>query len=364
MFLDPDTKKILPEIRRLAVLQYDPYNIDSLNMVDFEDYKILRVNLYIPPQWRFKPDPNKPCPDIIKRLLVHLFPVYSDREYVKDWLYNATVMRNETYLVLNGAKGAGKGIFATLCKSLVGRTHYTEAPESFLDTQFNSVLDKKRMLALDEFKVDKARHTKLKRFINKYQNIEKKGMDANESSETHNSYLIMNNDESDMYLEHDDRRFSVPEISSDRLETSMSEEEITSLVRQLEDEESQIVYEFGYYIFNRGAKKHDPFSVLKTPKFHRLVYTSLVQWQKYLVDFLTTTKDHSVPLSKLRRVAEKGEGKRPVTLPQASKVADFLNSYYHKGKCRLGSIEEDVITVLGDNFVEETGEEDNGSDYL
>ena len=337
--LHPEDRSAFINSMRLAVFEYDPYDLTTLSMVPFETYEVLRVNLYDPPPWRLKDNSHAKCPALVARMIKHLFPDKESRTFVLDWMYHLLVSRNETYLVLNGRKGVGKGIFAKLVRALVGINNYTEAPESLLDSQFNSALDNKRAIVLDEIKVDKAKHTKLKRYINKYQNIEKKGRDAESIKETFNSFIITNNDETDMYLEFDDRRFSVPDLTSLNLTESLTKEEIQNLDQLLEDENSDLVRDFGYFIFNRGAKEFDQFSTVKGEKFYGLVYTSLRHWQKFLVEEILETRSKEIPLSKLRNIAQTSEENIHFPLNE-QKIEDFLNNYKHYGEKVLGSMEK------------------------
>lgn len=335
--LHPEERSIFVGTARLALFQYDPYDLTTLSLVPFESYEVLRVNLYNPPAWRLCSNPHSPCPPLVAKTLKHLFPDQESRTFVLDWLYHLLISRNETYLVLNGRKGVGKGIFAKLVRALVGRNNYTEAPESLLDSQFNSALDQKRAIVLDEIKVDKAKHTKLKRYINKYQNIEKKGKDAEKIIETYNSFIITNNDETDMYLEFDDRRFSVPDLTSKNLTESLDKDQIKELDHLLEEEDSELVRDFGYFIFNRGAKEHDQFSTVKGEKFYGLVYTSLRHWQKFLVEELLETRASEIPLNKLRNIAQTSDENIKFPLNE-QKIEDFLNNYKHHGDLVLGVV--------------------------
>lgn len=350
--LMPEERTALIQSTRVARFEYDPYNLESLNLIPFENYEVLRVNLYSPPQWRLNEDPKSVCPELIDRTLKHLFPTEESQTFVLDWLYHLLVDRNETYLVLNGPKGIGKGIFANLVRALVGRNNYTEAPESLLDGHFNSALDKKRAIVLDEIKVDKSKHTKLKRYINKYQNIEKKGKDAEKITETYNSFIITNNDETDMYLEFDDRRFSVPDLTGGNLLKALDKEEIKHLDQQLEIEDSEIITEFGYWLFNRGAIENDQFSIIRGEKFYSLVYTSLRNWQKFLVNELLENRGQDIPMSKLRTLAQTSE--EAARFPaNDKKVEDFLRNYKHMGEMHLGHMEyrkDDAYILPGDKI--------------
>jgi hypothetical protein len=336
--LDEAQKKIIPEYIRPARFLYDPYDISTLVMMPFENYELLKVNLYVPPKWRLEINLKRECPQIVTRFLEHLFPTEDAREYVLDWLYHALTTRHEAYLVLNGAKGIGKGVFCALAKLLVGKDNYTEAPDSFLDTHFNSALDKRRVIVLDEVRVDKEAHTKLKRYINKFQNIEKKGLDADKAVETFNSFIISNNDETDMYLEHDDRRFACPDMTTVPLKYKFSTEEITELMEKIESEDLELARDFGYFIYNRGAKKYDPFSIYMGEKYHRLIQVSLKVWQKFILEKIVEGTEEVLEFPRLKSQA-RARDNRMLFPSEPQKLVDFITNYRYKGDIKLGEIE-------------------------
>lgn len=341
-FLDQDSKNTFKEVTRLAKFEYDPYDLSTLNLMPYEHLEVLRVNLYNPPPWRHKPCPENPkIPPKILKLLNHIFPIKDERTYVLDWLYYALVDRNETYLVLNGAKGVGKGVFSKLAAALVGEDNYSEAPDSLLEqnNRFNSVLDKKRVILIDEVSMDKEKHTKLKRYANKKLNIEKKGLDADKAIETYNSYIISNNDDSDMYLEHDDRRFSVPTLSRKRLLDTFTEEEVSELYAEFENPDSDLVLEFGYWLFNRGAKKYSKVDPLKGPRFYELVESSLHLWQRYLLECVLNSDVEYLAIANMRR-AYSNKHKMSKFPQDNKKITDFLQNYLHLGVHSLGELVE------------------------
>lgn len=342
---DVDARKIAQENIRHCITRYDPYDIsDNFNLVEYDQGRVYMVNTYSPPKWRksfLKKEEVPDLPDPVWRFMEHLFPVRSSYMYTMKWLYRALVDRNETYLVLNGRKGCGKGVFSAMLKALVGFEHYTEAPSSLLSSQFNSSIDEKRMIIFDEMRVHKSEHTKLKRLINKYQAIEKKGVDAENSKEIYNSYAIMNNDVTDMYLETDDRRFSVMEITDRKLEESMSSEEITTLLEEFEDEDSEIVRQMGFHIFHHWANEEN-FEPYIGRKFWKLAFYSLAEWQKFLVERVMSKSDEGEGYSvrTLRREFEKDNSSHPFPR-NAQKIEDFLKNYSHEGRGQIAKIERD-----------------------
>lgn len=335
--LDSDSRELLHQVMVKALLTYDPYNLEIFAKEVFEGYNVIRINLYNPPKWRFQKVEAK-IPDRIGKLLKHVFPERKVRRFVLNWIKNAVVNRNETYLVLNGKKGIGKGVFCTLVQALVGKDHYTLAPDSLLNDKFNSALKDKRVMVFDEFKVNKDCHTKLKRYINKHQSLEAKGKDATTPIEIFNSYIICNNDTSDMYVEVDDRRFSVVEMTDENLLEVMTAEEINNFIKELEKEDSTEVAQMGHFIMQLDLEEEfNEHTCWKGKRFYQLAYNSLREWQKYMVDHAITDEE-AISLKKMVRMYNKTENKTSMFPRNPEKIKDFLKNYLHHGKYEIGEL--------------------------
>lgn len=343
---------------------YDPYNLVPFVKQSTGHYEYVRVNLYSPPEWlkSVKARLGTPAkmPPIIQEFLDHLFPDKKALKYTLNWFHYALTQRNETYLVLNGKKGAGKGILCDLAKMLVGEDNYGIANESLLSKEFNAVLDKKRLVNYDEQKIGKGEHTRLKRYINKHQNIEKKGIDADKASEIFNSYIITNNDVTDMYLETDDRRFSVVEMCEIPLKTVWSKAKIEHLVDLIETDQ-ETAEEFGRYIYQFRDKEFDVHIPFIGPTFFNLCYYSLKAWQRYMVDKIITGDKDQWTLRELKRgVGEEAglAGTNKYFPSNAERVNDFLKNYLHSGSEVLGELIKDEdnswIIKVNPKYIEES----------
>ena len=341
---------------RLAIRKYNPYTMRGWEQVEYNTEDVVEVNTYVPPKWRFEASPDEiNIPKAIDKVLRHLFPNDLQREFVLDWLHNALLDKNETFLVLNGAKGVGKGIFCDICKLLVGPEHYSILPESVITSHFNSVLKDKRLLVMDEYDVDRKAHTKLKRFINPTMNIEEKGKDANEAIETFNSYVISNNNEDSMHVEWDDRRFSIPDLSGIDLQKIMDEDEINELSQLIKEDNQELAVEWGNYILHREPM-FAKFKALKGDTFWKLVYVSLKNWQKYLVDKIIFGDDYEDNLMEIDTIRSSYKREERGTFPNRDKVADFLKNYRHNGgKSPLG----EVVLEDGEFFIKIEAKENN-----
>ena len=359
--LDKDEKEVFREESEMAFREYDPYDITPLKDTLLDGKEITRVNTYVAPPWRKIPRESRTAPKHCMQVLEHLFPIEEQREAVLDWLYYGLVDRNETALVLNGAKGVGKNVFTEMVRSLVGRDNFAEGQDSFGVSGFNSVLANNRIIFLDELRGDKKIHNRLKKYLNKYQTIERKGVDVSGPEATYNSFIVANNDETHFYLEHDDRRFSIPDIAIDRLDSVMSEKEISNLMDSLKEDE-KFVSEWGHFILDRRSRnnRYPKEHIIKGDKFYRLVYTSLSIPFAALVDFLTNCKDHKISEDEVRVEVNRVLKDYQKRIPSRKKVQDFLNNYRHKEEvlASLELIEGEWSFVLPSNEGVEEEEED------
>jgi hypothetical protein len=330
-----------------CIFKYDPYDIERFSKYNYKDEKLVRVNLYLAPKWRIKSrEYGSELPGVMKEFLDHLFPKVEALDYFLCWARETILGRNETYLVLNGAKGIGKGILCDLLGSLVGKDNYNFVPVGYADSQFNSFMLNKRLVVYDEFKVDKPAHSRLKRYINSTQNIEAKGKDA-VTKEIYCSSIITNNDESDMHLEPDDRRFSVMDLATKNLNRIWTQEKISSFRDAVLDEESELIIQFGNYLLNYESmfEEYNKTLPYKGDKYFRLVYNTLTEWQKFIVELVESKEKEQYEFVYLKlQYRNKATNKYPLTL---KKFRDFIMNYTDRDGNRLGDIVEHDTTEQG-----------------
>jgi hypothetical protein len=331
-----------------CIFRYDPYNIERFSEYEYRKENLVRINLYNAPKWRLlSRNFGSTMPEIMKEFLEHLFPKAEALDYFLCWAKEAIIGRNETYLVLNGAKGIGKGILCDLLGSLVGKENYNFVPVGYADSQFNSFMRNKRLVVYDEFKVDKPAHSRLKRYINATQNIEAKGKDA-VTEDVHCSSIVTNNDESDMHLEPDDRRFSVLDLATENLNRIWTKEKITSFRDSILEEESDLIVQFGNYLLNYESifEEFNKTLPYKGDKYFRLVYNTLTEWQKFIVEVVETRTALEYEFKELKsQYKMKSAGKFPLSF---KKFRDFIMNYTDREENRLGEL---IEAEFNDNSV-------------
>jgi hypothetical protein len=263
---------------------------------------------------------------------------------------------------LNGAKGIGKGIFTDhICKALIGKDNHKLAPPSGLDSNFNALLENCRMIIFDEFKIDEdEKINKLKRYINKDQMIEHKGQDVKKTIQTYNSFIISSNSLSDIRIAWDDRRFSVVDIATSKLDEAWTSKEINELIDMINEDDSDLMRQFGYWLLYRNTKENE-FGVYKGSHFYKLCYSSLPEWSKVIIDEVTTGLYDSLDDVSLRMAYK---DRNPMgKFPQVHRVEDFLKNYKHDGKHYLGEISKSGKSwyiQVSDNFYTSPKKDDSG----
>ncbi len=344
--LTPEQRNVFMSQPIPSIFSFDPYNIAAYRIVELEGMPLTQFNLYQPPKWMESDKEGNHAigaadvvlPEIIHEFMSHIFPDPKARAFVWCWMHYALVSRCETYLVLNGKKGLGKGLFVEhVLARIVGEDNFKLAPESFLTSDFNSSLDKGRLIYIDEQRVDtELKLNKLKRYINRTQAIERKGVDADKVVDTYNSFVISNNYDLDMRVEWDDRRFSVMDMNKTSLREIWGQDKIDSFVDTMKDPEVQKM--LGYYVLYYARQDgQDEFTAWKGSHFYHLAYVHLAEWQKVVVDALLSRKAEEYDLRDLRSdyKARVENGRFPV---KVDRISSFLENYLHNGTDKLGQV--------------------------
>lgn len=317
-----ETMKVLLENSREAILRYNPYTLKRRWEEDLGEVgSVTVINTCAHPRWRYISVQPELSP-LFQRFLHHLFPGPLCWQYVINWLHTAIYERCGTYLVLNGKKGIGKGIFCTAISKLVGENNYIEGQRSFLDKEFNLALKNTRIMVLDEIAINTATHiNKLKSYLNTFQTLEGKGVEA-QKEELHCSMIISNNSISDMHVEQDDRRFSVLDITEATLYEAFTKRECQELFTYINSEDFPGA--FGYFIDSNVQEDFNHMIPYRGELYNRLVISSLFAWKAEIYNILLgKTKTHYTLESLEAQIK---------TLPKHRvKIEDFLKNFLHNG---------------------------------
>lgn len=351
-------KKLKEEIGfGMAKFYFDPYSLVKLHVVETTSgSRLTHINKYIEPEW-IKVDRSSdeiPMPQVMGDFFNHLLKGNKEQiSYILDWLYLACFKRAETYLVLNGAKGAGKNTLFEIAQGLIGSKYCAIAPKSLGTTTFNAVLRDRRLVLFDEFKFTFDVHQTAKRMINEEQAIERKGIDVGEPTKTFNSFMIFHNSPADMYLERDDRRFSVLDIADTKLNEAFSEEWVQSLIKAFRDPDSNLLSDFGWYLKKRGDRrslehKINPMNPYKGEKFYEIVDYHLPVWIRAIINMLESgdldgAVEYVINFAEIDKVIKErlSLGKTNYTR-RIETISAYLDSYRYEGKYCIGKVFKDI----------------------
>lgn len=309
------------------------------------------LNSYVPAEWavwkarnpkEWTKIPDK-APELFMRLLKHLIPNQTERQYFIAWTYASITGRAYVYKVLCGAPGVGKNRLRLVEKALHGHINFAAGKRSTLTEKFNSQLEKKTLCWFDELKYDMDMENFMKEIQNDHLAIEKKGVDATSNSDIHVSMIISNNNPRDNYIGFDSRKFAPLELGTQDLNKVMSAKEIDTLTEKVQADrpgfDVKFVAQIAKWILKWGKKYHDQWPNLeyRGPMFWKLAHTSMTRWQKKAIELLTTTvggrkagwydSERAFQWSKVQESYERRSGKNHLQFPDNTSIQNFFEIY-------------------------------------
>lgn len=245
-------------------------------------------NLYQPPVWQeeyFYSDgsvpiePETELPEIYDRFFTHL--VAGDAasyQYTLDWMANALQKRNFCILTTIGVPGAGKGTLGEIMKNVVGESNFIETGNRILAERFNSQIKHRRIVSCDEFSVkDQKEEERLKVLVNNFLEIEAKGKDA-EVINNHASFYFSSNNMDSLRLPSDDRRFSIVNLTDQRLTTVFDVKEIKALT------DKDNIEKLARYLYYRPIDDDKMLQVFKSDRTEEVRAATLFAWHDWFLD--------------------------------------------------------------------------------
>lgn len=389
--------KVAKVEKKLANMVFDPLIISNSDVIDEEidgRFNLSMINSYRHPACRerfnrefriCKSQDNiqqilsRPkrysLPPQADALLSHLFPKTKAKHYFLHWLYYAMVRRNGNpeILVLEGPQGIGKNVLIEgMVKHLIGASrNFISAPKNIFQSNFNIVLRDRRMIFVDEAEVSYKSYEKVKSYTNNYITIEAKRVNADKEFEMFHSFIVAINTSAKWYIHFDDRRSSILDMTSKKLDEIWSDREIDDFIGMCREDE-EFMFEICRYVLTRSweeeydPQKLKPLKQYRSEKFYQFVFDHLSSWQQFLLEkVLKTAKegDNEVDIDRVLEDFQDVKRSREM-LPKRTTVKSFVASYKHMGKYYLGEIEEntdirDLECILKINpRLVENGEED------
>jgi hypothetical protein len=272
---------------RKVVPQYQPRSGPGVvPMKNFDGQEMNVFNSYVPPAWMaYEGELPDRLPKLFEKLVFHLFPTAIEREYFFAWLHASLFSRAFVYLILCGPGAIGKNRLKLVMRALHGHHNSVDGKRSTLRDRFNSQLADSTLAWFDELTYDLEMENVMKEIQNDSISIERKGVDATRSTKIFASSVISNNKPRDNYIAFDARKFVPLQVSRIRLDSVMTNDEITRLSEKVESWDSpkfdiKFLAQIGRWVKKHGKSRKWPQLEYKGPMFYKLAHTSMSRWQK------------------------------------------------------------------------------------
>lgn len=264
---------------------YDPYNSYVLKSNEHNPWT---YNMYKPAKWNVKYyfskgrkvlEQSNDIPKIYETFLKHLFKNHTESyEYVLDWIANGLRSRNYCILATIGTQGVGKGVLGEIMRLLFGDSNFHKGEDRMFKGTFNSQIMNKRLVYCDELKINNVNEeNKIKTIVNDFIEIEKKGIDVEEIRNYANFYVSSNNMDA-IKLSGDDRRFSIVNLTDEKLLNVLNTEEIEELLKE------ENIEELAKFLYYREVDKDKILRVFKSERTQEVKDSTLNIWQEWFLD--------------------------------------------------------------------------------
>ena len=323
--LDKDAMKDL--VIRPCEFVYDPFKRER---VYESDDLISYFNTYEPPTWmvdeygQYKEvERVDKMPELFHRFFIHLSNgKESEYNYMVKWLANSIQDRNFCVLTAIGAPGIGKGVLGNIMLGLVGLSNFTKTDNKLISKDFNAQIRNKRLVFCDEINIKKTNHmNKFKDLVNDKIEIEGKGKDAKLDDNYASIYVASNNLDS-LYIPENDRRFSVIELTNNRLDSNFTVEEIEQL------NELKNIEELAKYLYHYEVDKDEMLKVHRSQRLEDIKLSTLTDAQEwFLEDYAVEKKGQVIDLTIVQEAFREKEFKA-LSRSELSKLQERFSTIF------------------------------------
>ena len=311
-----------------AQFTYNPTEATRLYRKGFDWY----YNTYQPPTWYedvfysqdgLEVSKRVEIPQIYKIFFIHLVKDHEESYvYVLHWLSNAMRFRNYCVLTAIGSQGIGKGVLGEIMRLLVGEKNFHTSDTRLITKDFNKQFKNKRIVFCDEIQILKTEHVnKFKALINDMIEIEGKGENAVEAKNYASIYIASNNFDS-IRLTDDDRRFSIIELTDEKLIHKMSTDQISSLI------EPENIKQLAEFLWHLSLNKDEMKIPFKSARTEAVRLAGLKDWEEWLFDDYAIENQGSVV--ELKKVSEAVEAEFGSKFKPSRRALKKLQDVYPK----------------------------------
>ena len=283
----------------VAYIEYAPFTTETVfkKFCETVQREIVVANSYVAPSWSLAELEEPVMHPILIKFFKHLLPIEEERNAVFHWMYFALTDRAQTILCVPGIQGIGKTILGErILLALFGRENWEKAPRSFMSKEFNSYIEDRRIVLVEEVPTPRSKEDRifanemLKDITNNVVTIEGKGKDARTINNTANFILTSNKLRAIPLDSPIDRRFLCVSTSKIRLETAMTEAERDELFRVIEPGSKEIAQLAAWILEFGMIEGHNAHYNLKNEIKYQIYRMSLSRWEMNLLKFIDKEK--------------------------------------------------------------------------
>jgi hypothetical protein len=214
--------------------------------------------------------------------------------------------------------------------------------DAILRDKFNSQFFNKRFIVFEEVSLeDKSAIAKIKAWCNSKMSIEKKGQDAF-TADNWASMVFLMNDITSLGVNAQERRFSIPEVATKGLLTSISEKDVGEFKSGMLTESESVLTEiaqFGSFLKVRKpvVNEHTP---LKGDYFFKVADAAMIEWHYVLREYVLDNGKigEMIPIDKVFPQVENGS-----RFPhKRGTIEAWLSDYRYKGVHKIATV-QDVV---------------------
>ena len=242
-----------------------------------------------------------------------------------------------------GAPGIGKGVLGEIMVGLVGSSNFCKTDNRLIRKDFNSQFKNKRLVFCDEINIKKTDHmNKFKDLINQRIEIEGKGENAVNSENFASIYIASNNMDS-LFVPENDRRFSIIELTSKRLDIIFNSQEIDELISE------KNVNELAAYLYYLEIDQDEMLKVHRSSRTEEIRRSSLSDAQEWFIeDYAVDKAGQEVEISIVQEAFREREFKA-LSRRELEKLQERFSSVFNVGYFRVGNKRIRKIKFYGVN---------------
>jgi len=313
---------------------YNPFKREKI----FENGDLITYfNTYEPPKWMVDEygqyleyvEKLDAIPQMYEKFFKHLTDdKKSEYDYILKWLANAIQNRNFCVLSAIGAPGIGKGVLGEIMVGLVGSSNFCKTDNRLITKDFNSQFKDKRLVFCDEINIKKTDHmNKFKDLINQRIEIEGKGENAFNSENFASIYIASNNMDS-LFVPENDRRFSIIELTSKRLDIIFNSQEIDELISE------ENVNKLASYLYYLEIDQDEMLKVHRSSRTEEIRRSSLSDAQEWFIeDYAVDKAGQEVEIGIVQEAFREKEYKA-LSRRELEKLQERFSSVFKVVQCR------------------------------